>query len=290
MIRVSYMQPAIGRLLSQYRESLSIPRERKLLRNVERAIIQLEMQKSGSGSVSRDLEADGEPVTIGIKLPGEDLDEIELRSIFADIVAGDAGTALSEDELDSIFRWLGRWAELSENTEDALFNAVESLLDICRRDDDQDHDLVEVMAAREDLWHGHDQFRVRRLAMLFAWVTAAQQKIHQPDQPLVFLVHQALGIHADEPDTRYRRLMTRNDRICLEDYRTPFVIAEAYRDAPDSRARAYRLGAQTPAGAVQWVRRNELALTDQELEFCRQYARSVNSWTDEEQWPVWLRE
>src|SRR5205823_4818854 len=122
-----------------------LPREGKHLRNVLRAITQLENEKHAQGYVNRNLEADGNAITIGIKLPGIPLDEIELRSIFADILTGSVDDVLSTAKLERILDWLVGWMEVSEETEDDLFSIVEELLESCRKDDDKEQNLAEVM-------------------------------------------------------------------------------------------------------------------------------------------------
>ena len=300
---INDLLPSYRDTLTKYGELYVERKQGKFLRNVGRAIARLGtlQQRNHDLRVRCDLEIYGETISIGIVHPERELDEIEVRSLFADVVlAADGGASgtLSKEQVDSIFHGLKALEKYSEDVEPELLTVASNLLKYCSGDQALPGDVREVMDSMPELWVGdhtrdrHWQFRVRRMAMLFAWVRAAWNQDREiMHLPVMARVHHLLGIHANDPDRRYLQFLTKNNDICAEPFRTPFLKESAYCDDQNrSVSKAYSLGTKASFG-VEWATPGDLALTDGELDLCRDYAWGELFWEDRPplRWPEWLR-
>jgi hypothetical protein len=295
--------PSYRETLAKYGELYIEKKRGKFLRNVRRAITSLGtlQYRDQESRVDSGLEIYGTPISIGMVHPERQLDEIEVRSLFADVISmieRDPDGMLSRKQVDVIRRGLELLVKYSEDVEPELLMVASNLLKYCNESEERPRDIRELMDDRAELWVGdhagdrHWEFRVRRMSMLFAWVRAAWNK----DDEIAHLsitdrVRHLLGIHANDPDRRYLQFLTKNNEICAEPFRTPFLKDIAYGEGrTPSVTKAYSLGTKTSYG-VKWATPSELALTDGELELCRDYARGELCWEDQPhaRWPDWLR-
>jgi hypothetical protein len=137
--------------------------------------------------------------------------------------------------------------------------------------------------------------------MLFAWVYAASWQHPQiysrndPDhafsnETLLARVYRKLGIHADDPRARYLQFLTKNNDVCTEEHRGPFLKEHAYRNARNRLTTAYGLGTQDRTGSIRLAAESDVALTEAEINLCRDYAREELNWINnrDSPWPDWL--